>query len=158
MEWSDAFALLVFVVLCLGAASMGAIFTPGQWYEELDRPPWRPPNWLFPPAWAVLFCTIATAGWWIWRYAPPGEQTIPLAWWGVQLVLNAGWSPIFFGLRRPGLAFKEVLVFWTAILGTIIAFHGAYPPAAYLLLPYLAWVTFAAVLNHAMWRRNPQYG
>jgi tryptophan-rich sensory protein len=158
MDIPNGLALMVFAVLCIGAASMGAIFRPGAWYESMDRPPWRPPNWLFGPAWAVLFLTMAAAAWMIWSFAPPGQQTVPLAWWGLQLALNACWSPIFFGLRRPGLAFKEVLLLWCAVLGTVISFLGAYPPAGWLLLPYLAWVSFASVLNHAMWRRNPQYG
>lgn len=148
-------SLLVFIALNAAAAFSGAFFRPGAWYKQLDKPPWCPPDWLFGPAWTVLYTTIAVSGWLVWRTGGlEGPAWAALAIYGVQLVLNAGWSAVFFGMQRPGLALLELIVFWLSILATIIAFHGVYPPAAYLLLPYLAWVSFAGVLNYSLWRRN----
>jgi tryptophan-rich sensory protein len=156
MAVNSIVALTGFFAACFVTASSGAIFTPGPWYESLNRPSWRPPNWLFPPAWTVLFVTIAIAGWMVWRVAGLEGAIIPFAIYALQLVLNFAWSALFFGLRRPDLAFAEVLFFWASILATIIAFHGVDPAAGWLLVPYLCWVTFAAVLNFAMMRLNPR--
>jgi benzodiazapine receptor len=124
------------------------------WYERLAKPYWRPPNWLFPPAWAVLYLTIGFSGWLVWRTSGFAGAALPLAIYLVQLVLNAAWSPIFFGLRRPDLASFEIIMLWLSIVVTIAAFHSVNAAAAWLLLPYLAWVTFAAALNFAVWRLN----
>jgi tryptophan-rich sensory protein len=156
MDFGAILALGGFVAVCFVTASSGAIFTPGQWYETLAKPWWRPPNWLFPPAWTVLFITIAVSGWMVWRVAGLAGAAIPFAVYGLQLVLNFAWSALFFGLRRPDLAFLEVMALWGAILATIIGFHGIDPAAAWLLVPYLCWVTFAAGLNFAMMRLNPR--
>ena len=92
--------LIGFIGACLLAARIGARYRPGDWYERLAKPRWRPPNWLFPPAWAVLYLTIAVSGWLVWRTSGFGGAALPLAIYLVQLVLNAAWSPIFFGRRR----------------------------------------------------------
>ena len=148
-------SLFVFIGACVAAASSGAIFRPGQWYERLNKPRWRPPNWLFGPAWFVLYAMIAVSGWLIWKTA--GMAAAPaLALYGFQLVLNATWSGIFFGMRRLGLALAEMALMWLAILATIIAFWPIDRGAAMLLLPYLAWVAFAFTLNASIWRRNPR--
>ena len=102
-----------------------------------------------PPAWAVLYLTIAVSGWLVWRKVGFAGAVLPLAIYLVQFVLNAAWSPIFFGLRRPDLAFIEIIMLWMSIVATIAAFHPVNATAAWLLLPYLAWVTFAAALNFA---------
>ncbi len=151
MTLSDTLMLLGFFGACFVIASSGAIFKPGDWYENLAKPPWNPPNWLFPPAWAVFFTLIAIAGWLVWRQVGFG---LPLAVYGVHLLLNAGWSAIFFGLKRPDLAFAELVVFWLSILATILVFAPISATAAWLLAPYLAWVTFAGVLNWSIWQRN----
>lgn len=153
MTMSDGLGLGAFVFACIVAASSGAIFRPGAWYDSLAKPSWRPPNWLFGPAWTVLYVMIAIAGWLAWKKA--GLFSLPLALYCVQLVLNAAWSGIFFGMRRMDLAFAEVLVLWVAIAATIWAFAGVDTTAAWLMVPYLAWVTFASVLNLAVWRLNP---
>ena len=154
MDIFSSIVLIGFVGACLLAATTGAAFPPGDWYERLAKPSWQPPNWLFPPAWAVLYLTIAVSGWLVWRKVGFAGAVLPLAIYLVQLVLNAAWSPIFFGLRRPDLAFIEVIMLWMSIVATIAAFHCVNATAAWLLLPYLAWVTFAAALNFAVWRLN----
>ncbi len=154
MTSSDALALAGFFVACLAAAMTGALFRPGLWYEGLAKPSWRPPNWLFPPAWSVLYATIAVSGWLVWRQEGLAGAAFPFAVYGAQLLLNAAWSALFFGLRRPDLAFGEVILLWLSILATILVFRPLNGLAAALLLPYLGWVGFAGMLNFAIWRLN----
>lgn len=154
MDLTETLGLVGFFGACFAFSASGAIFMPGDWYEGLAKPSWNPPNWLFPIAWAVLYATIAVAGWMVWRRAGFAGAALPLAIYGVQLLLNAGWSAVFFGLRRPDWAFAEVLLLWLSILATILAFHPVHAGAAWLLVPYLCWVSFAAVLNFSVWRRN----
>lgn len=147
-EW---LALGLFFGAAVATASSGAIFSPGAWYAGLAKPRWNPPDWLFGPAWAVLFCAIAVAGWLVWRAAGFGPALIAYA---VQLVLNAAWSWLFFGLRRPDLAFCELCLLWLSIALCIALFLPVSGTAALLFAPYLAWVTFAGVLNFTLWRLN----
>jgi tryptophan-rich sensory protein len=135
------------------AASTGAIFRPGAWYEGLAKPPWRPPNWLFGPAWALLYALIAISAWLVWRADGFGTALVI---WSVHLVINAGWSAVFFGLRRPDLACAWILLLWASIAVTIAAFAPVSLLAAWLLAPYLLWVSFATALNFSIWRRNPR--
>lgn len=150
--------LLAFVVACGAAASSGMFFRPGAWYRDLAKPPWRPPDWLFGPAWLVLYITIAVAGWLVWRQWGADGAALALAVYAIQLVFNWLWSAIFFGLRRPDLAFFEVVCLWLSIIATIAAFYPVDETAAYLLIPYACWVSFAAMLNLSIWRRNPGHG
>lgn len=149
------YSLLVFIGLVVLTATGGGIFRPGLWYDSLERPSWTPPDWAFPVAWTALYAMIAVSGWMVWDAAGPGEATLPMALFGIQLVLNFLWSAIFFGLKRIGLALLEVSLLWLSIIGMIVTFYPIAPGAAYLLVPYLVWVTFAAALNFAIWRRNP---
>jgi tryptophan-rich sensory protein len=144
-----------FLGACFAAALSGAVFKPGAWYEGLAKPPWRPPNWLFGPAWALLFLMIATAGWLIWGRAGFAGASLALSIYGVQLLLNAAWSGFFFGMRRMDLALADLCLLWLSILGCIITFWPIDERAAWLMVPYLAWVSFAGVLNWTMWRMNP---
>lgn len=154
MTLESIIALGVFVLANFAAASSGAIFKPGEWYRTLSKPSWTPPDWLFGPAWTVLFIMIAVSGWLVWREAGLAGAAVPLAIYAVHLVLNAAWSALFFGMKRPDLAFFELCVFWLSIAATIAAFFPVSATAAYLLLPYLGWVTFAGALNFSLWRRN----
>ena len=97
----------------------GRLFRPGEWYGQLDKPPWRPPDWLFAPVWTVLYAMIALSGWLVWREAGFAGAALPLTIYGLQLILNAAWTPIFFGLRRPDLAVIEIALVWASILATI---------------------------------------
>ena len=154
MDLTTTLGLLGFLGACFVAASTGAIFKPGPWYEALAKPSWRPPNWLFPPAWAVLYILMAIAAWLVWREAGFAGAPLALMLWFAQLALNAAWSWIFFGLKRMDLAFVELSALWLAILATILAFALHSSTAAWLMAPYLAWVSFAGFLNLTMWRLN----
>ena len=128
----DIFSIIVFVGfvgICFLAATTGAMFRPGDWYEQLRKPAWRPPNWVFPPAWTLLYLTIAVSGWLVWRTSGFAGAALPFAIYLVQLMLNASWSPIFFGMRRPDLAFIEVVMLWLSIVATVAAFHRVNPVA-----------------------------
>ncbi len=143
--------LLPFVAACFVVALSGAVFRPGTWYEGLAKPWWRPPNWLFGPAWTVLYVCIAVSGWLAWRQAGWG---LPMTVYAVQLLLNACWSAVSFGMRRLDLAFGELILLWLSIALTALLFAPVSTAAAALLLPYLAWVTFAGVLNFTLWQMN----
>ncbi|MDO9707562.1 TspO/MBR family protein [Paracraurococcus lichenis] len=146
--------LIGFLACCYLAASTGAFFRPGPWYEGLAKPAWNPPNWLFPIAWAVLYTMMAVAVWLVWREAGFAGAGLALGLWFLQLALNAAWSWLFFGLKRMDLALAELCALWLAILATIVTFAAVSPLAAWLLAPYLAWVSFAGVLNAKLLQLN----
>jgi len=146
--------LAVFALANVAAASSGAIFTPGEWYRRLHKPTWTPPDWLFAPAWTVLFAMITYAGYRFTIDAEPGERLVPLTVYGVQLVFNAAWSALFFGARRMDLALVDALLMFAAIAATIVLFAPISPVAAWLMVPYLLWVGFASALNYSIMRRN----
>jgi tryptophan-rich sensory protein len=160
-------ALILFLLVCFGVAAFGAQFTPGEWCAALEKPPWNPPAWVFGPVWTLLYAMMAVAGWMVWRggdaagwgasggavrAAGADGRRRALAVFALQLVLNGAWSWLFFGLHRPGLAFAEIVTLWLAILATTVLFWKQRPLAGALLLPYLAWVSFAAALNFELWR------
>ncbi|WP_424811168.1 TspO/MBR family protein [Roseococcus sp. YIM B11640] len=151
-EW---LILVGFIVTCFAAALAGAFFPPGPWYERVRKPRWNPPKWVFAPAWTLLYILMGVAGWLAWRQMGFG---LPLAVFGIQLVLNFLWTAIFFGAKRPDLAFYEIVVLWLAILACVLLFAPSSPWGAGLMLPYLAWVTFAAALNFEIMRLNPGPG
>jgi len=150
---TEILALGGFLLACFAAAATGAVFKPGPWYERLNHPPWRPPNWLFPIAWSVLFLLIALSAWLVWRVDGLGW---PIAVWGISLAINAGWSALFFGLRRMDWALVELIALWLSIVATIVVFAPIDATAAWLLAPYLVWVSFAGCLNASLIRRNPR--
>ena len=114
------------------------------WYESLDRPGWQPPDAAFGPVWIVLYITIIVAAWLVWRRVGLSTALVP---WAVQLVLNAGWSVVFFGLEEPGWAVLEIGALLLAIVWTMATFWRIHRIAAVILVPYLAWVGFAAALT-----------
>ncbi|MEM1371024.1 MAG: TspO/MBR family protein [Pseudomonadota bacterium] len=144
-------SLGVFVALVVVAASTGAIFAPGEWYDGLSKPSWTPPDWLFPVAWTVLYFMIAIAGWLAWR-----EQGVGLlvGIWCVHLVLNSAWSYFMFGAQRIDLAMYDVLGMLATMLVFMVLAWPLSQMAVYLFVPYLAWVSFAAVLNWRVWQLN----
>ncbi len=156
MDPESFVSLLVFVLACAAAATPGIAFRPGAWYRRLAKPSWCPPDWLFGPVWLVLYVTVAVAGWLVWRKAGIDGAILPLAVFVLQLVLNGLWSTLFFGLRRPDLAFVEIVGLWLSILATIALFHPIDATAAWILIPYAAWVGFAMLLNLSIWRLNPE--
>lgn len=148
------FGAIGWLALTFAGAWLGSRFLPDQWYQQLPKPTWNPPNWIFAPVWTVLYLFMATAAWSVWnRYGIEGA-VVPLLLFVVQLLLNAAWTWTFFGLHRPGMALVDIVVLWVVLLITLITFWGLEPLAGVLLLPYLAWVTFATALNWTIWRMN----
>lgn len=148
------------LLLCFGTSAVGALATvsAGTFYESLVRPPWAPPAWLFGPVWTSLFLCMAIAAWLVWRSpGPPASRTLALWLFVAQLALNAIWSWLFFAWRLGAIALLEVLVLWLLIAATAATFRRVSRPAALLMVPYLLWVAFAATLNAALWRANPQW-
>ena len=135
-----------------GFATMGGV---RDWYPTLVRPSFAPPTWVFGPVWTTLYLMMGFAAWLVWQRRGTGAQVrTALVLFTVQLVLNALWSPLFFGLRSPGLALAEIVVLWWAILATLVVFWKVRPVAGGLLVPYLAWVSFATILNAGFWLLN----
>ena len=150
-------ALLGFVALCLGVAAIGGWATSisvDGWYQTLDKPRWTPPDRVFAPVWTILYLMMAVAAHRVWRRAGVKGGRGPLALFGVQLALNLLWSILFFGLQRIGLALLDIVLLWTAIAATAVAFWRIDRLAGILLLPYLGWVTYAVALNAAIWHLN----
>lgn len=147
-----AFALLSFLVSAIGGAVTAT--SVDSWYQGLNKPFFNPPDWLFPLAWTTLFAAMSVAAWWVWRHGPSAAVSRALKLYGLQLVLNVMWTALFFGLRAPAPAFFQIIVLWLAIAATIKAFADVDSWAAWLMLPYLAWVSFAGLLNAAIWQLN----
>jgi len=149
--------LAAFVGACLAAGVIGTWLSGAMqsaWYAELRRPQWAPPAWLFGPVWTVLYASMGTSAWLVWRGHGWRRGGNAMAAFMVQLALNSVWSGIFFGLRAPGWAFVELVALWVAILVTVVLFRRLERVAAMLLIPYLAWVSFAGALNFEIWRLN----
>jgi tryptophan-rich sensory protein len=155
----DIAKLIVSIVACQCAGIIGSIFTTPAiptWYATLEKPSFTPPNWLFAPAWITLFLLMGIAAFLIWRQGlEQKEVKTALIIFLVQLVLNALWSVIFFGLQSPLYGMVVILALWVAILLTILRFFKLSTAAGALLLPYILWVSFAAVLNISIWILNP---
>jgi translocator protein len=153
-------ALLLFVGLALAAGAFGFLFSPGRsaaigaWYAALAKPPWVPPNNWFGPVWGALYLIMGTAAWMISRERYHEHQRTALAAYFVQLLLNAAWSPLFFGAEYVGAGLFVMVALWLAILWTMREFFRVRAAAAWMLVPYLAWVTFAMALNFSIWRLN----
>jgi tryptophan-rich sensory protein/uncharacterized protein YbjT (DUF2867 family) len=149
--------LMVCLVICLAAAALGGVFTAssaGDWYRTLRKPAWTPPDSVFGPVWSALYLTMGVASWLVWLRSDSKRTRGALGLFGVQLALSVAWSGCCFGLRNPGLALAELGVLLVAIGATTVAFRRISPLAAALLVPYLAWSAFAAVLNASIWRLN----
>jgi tryptophan-rich sensory protein len=150
-----ALGLVGWLVLCFAAAALGGLSSrPGDWYAQLRKPAWTPPGWLFGPVWTVLYAVMAVAAWLVWQRGGFTAQFLPLGVFLLQLLFNALWSPLFFGLHKPGLAFADIVLLWVALGATLVMFWKVRPVAGLLLVPYLVWVTFASALNFAIWRLN----
>ena len=153
------FGLLIgSVLIAEGAGAIGSLFTApaiSQWYQFLNKPPFNPPNYLFAPVWIILYALMGVAIYLVVRdgWSRPGVRTASVL-YGVQLVLNAIWSIIFFGLRSPFWGLIDIGLLWIAIVFLIPVFHKLNKAAAYLLVPYFLWVSFAAALNFSIWQLN----
>jgi len=157
MKSNDALKLVASVLLSFSAAGVGSLATSTQsdWYRELIKPSFNPPGWVFGPVWTVLYILIGVSFFLVWRRGFPGKAgRAALVCFLVQLALNAVWTLLFFGLQSPALALVDIVALLVAIVLTIILFSSISRVAACLLIPYLAWVSFATVLNGAIWRLN----
>jgi benzodiazapine receptor len=147
------------VVLCLFVGFAGSLVTvtgPGSWYDLLIKPSFNPPSWLFFPVWTTLYILMGVALFLVLMERRKGKDvTVPLVLFGIQLVLNALWSYLFFYFESPLLGLIGIAGLWIFIVATIISFYQVNRVAAVLLLPYIAWVSFAAVLNYALFMLNP---
>jgi len=146
-----------FVAMCFLAAAIGSWFTAGSvksWYPTLLKPNGTPPAWVFGPVWTTLYLLMGTAAWLVWRQRPVADVTPALALFFAQLALNATWSFVFFGLRRPGMALLEILALLAAIIATLTSFASLSRLAFWLMAPYVAWVSYATFLNFGIWRLN----
>lgn len=154
----QAAGLLGWLLLAFAAAGVGGLASAnaGAFYSELIRPSWAPPGWLFGPVWSILYAFMAIAAWLVWRERGFSGARSALVLFCVQLAANALWSWLFFVWRQGGFAFVEVLLLWSLILVTVVLFWRVSKLAAALLLPYLAWVSFASALTLALWRLNPE--
>lgn len=150
MEFFTLF--LTYLAACGAAAATGAMFQPGDWYKNLNKPRWTPPDWLFPVAWTVLYLSMSVAAA---RVAMAGESGQALAFWSVQIALNTLWTPVFFGLRRMGAGLVIISLLWLAVAATMLAFWQVDWIAGALFAPYLLWVSVAGMLNRSVWVRNP---
>ena len=149
--------LVGWIVLCFVAAVVGNLGTSRgvvDWYPTLMKPSWNPPSWVFGPVWTTLYVMMGIAAWLVWKDRGWSGARLALTLFVAQLALNAAWSVLFFGMRRPGWAFAEILVLLAAILVTLGLFWGIRRAAGLLLVPYAAWVAFASILNGAIWRLN----
>jgi benzodiazapine receptor len=149
--------LFGWLALVIAAAAVGGLASAnaGGLYAQLDRPAWAPPAWVFGPVWSVLYLMMGVAAWLVWR--PDGFRgaRVPLGLFVLQLALNASWSWLFFAWHLGGWSVLEIVVLWLFIIATVVAFWRQRPLAGILLLPYLAWVSFASVLAFTLWQRNP---
>lgn len=144
-------------VLCFAVAGIGGAWSTGEvsgWYRTLRRPAIAPPDWVFAPAWTLLYALMSIALWRVWLAPPSSTRSWALAIFAVQLTLNLTWSWIFFRQHAIGAALAEVVGLWIAIATSVVLFARVAPAAAWLMVPYLAWVTFATALNAAFWRLN----
>lgn len=150
-------ALVGWIVLLVGLGAItGVMFGPGEWYAALLKPTWNPPSWLFGPVWTLLYISMAVSLWLV-RREPDGDDLMrqrALALFAIQFLLNLAWTPLFFGLHSPGLAFVGICLLWIALLSTMLTFGRVRALSGYLLLPYLLWVSFALVLNGTIWLMN----
>jgi translocator protein len=158
MKLKDFFQVLGWVFLSEAAGLIGSVFTAQSiptWYAQIIKPTFAPPNWVFGPVWTTLFALMGIAAYLVWKTQKRSSaRQIALGLFAFQLVLNVVWSLVFFGLRNPGLAFLEIILLWLAIAATMYSFARVSKPAAFLLVPYLVWVSFAGFLNYRIWQLN----
>lgn len=158
MKISNTLKLIIAILICEIIGMIGSLFTIpaiAGWYAHLVKPEFAPPNWIFGPVWTLLFMLMGIAMYLVWKNGLD-RRDIKIAFgvFACQLFLNSLWSIIFFGLRSPGEAFVEIIFLWLAILVTIIVFSKISKPAAWLLVPYMLWVSFAVFLNYSIWVLN----
>jgi len=158
MKFSEMKKLIFSIFICLFAGFIGSFFTSPAiptWYATFQKPSFAPPNWVFFPVWTSLFIMMGISLFLVWQKGW-GDKKVKTAIYifAGQLVLNALWSAVFFGLKSPILGLMEIIILWIVILATIMSFMKISRTAAYLLIPYILWVSFAAIVNFFIWRLN----
>lgn len=151
---NSVIGLFFWLAASAATAAVGALFRPGVWYRSLAKPSLTPPDAVFPLVWNLLFIMMAFAAWRIWRECGFRRARLSLGLYIFQLLLNAGWMWLFFGLQLPGVALAEILLLWVILLAITVCFWRCDALAGLLMLPYLLWVGFAAWLNYGLWRLN----
>lgn len=143
----------LFLIACGAAGATGGMFPPGAWYDQLEKPTWTPPNWLFPVAWTTLYiCMSAAAA----RVAMMEGAGLAMALWAVQIALNTLWTPVFFGLQRIKSGLIVLGMMWISVAACTLALFALDTISGLLFLPYLAWVSVAAALNYSVMQLNPE--
>lgn len=158
MKPKGAYKLLAAIVICQSAGVVGSLFTYSSiptWYAELEKPFFSPPNWLFAPVWIALYTLMGIAAYIVWQKGT-GKRNVRNAMYlfGAQLALNALWSILFFGMRSLLYSFVEIVLLWILIVATTIQFYNISKKAAMLMIPYILWVSFAALLNFSILMLN----
>lgn len=154
----DLLGLAFFVALCLGIGALGAAVVATSvdtWYADLIKPSFTPPDGVFGPVWTALYVLMAVAAWRVWRTADRDTRRGALTLFALQLALTLGWTAVFFGLQKIGAALATIVVLDVGVVVTMLAFRSIDRWAGLLMVPYLAWVSFATVLTIAIWRLNP---
>jgi benzodiazapine receptor len=152
--------LAAFIAAALAAGAVGAVFSPGvsaaanHWYALLAKPAWAPPNGWFAPVWCALYVLMGASAWLIWRERYHRSRNVALAAYAIQLLLNAAWAPLFFGAKNIGAGLFVIIALWLAIAWTIREFAVVRATAAWMMAPYLIWVSFASALNLTIWKIN----
>lgn len=154
---TKTYKLIIALVVPQLVGGLGSVFTASSvrsWFPTLEKPLLNPPSWVFGPVWTLLFLMMGWAFYLVWSSEDNEKKTMAYGAFAIQLVLNLFWSIIFFGLKNPALAFAEILILWLAIIFNIFIFHRISRLSAWLLVPYLLWVTFASYLNYSIWILN----
>lgn len=150
--------LIVSIGLCLAVGAISGYFTTSEiqtWYATLNKPTFNPPNWIFAPVWTTLYILMAISFWLVWKSeVSAAVKNKAMLFFIIQLIFNFFWSIIFFSLHQTGFAFVEIIFMWLFIVLSIVSFYPISKTAAYLLLPYLLWVSFATILNFFIWKLN----
>lgn len=152
-----SYSIIISIIIAEGAGIIGSVFTVSglkDWYLTLVKPSWNPPSWVFGPVWTILYALMGIAAAMVWQQKDAPGAKLALQIYGVHLVFNVLWSILFFGLKNPGLAFAEIIMLLALIIITTVLFWKISPWAGALMLPYIAWVSFAAYLNYTIWRLN----
>lgn len=149
-----AVSFIGWLVFCFAAAGTGLFVSTDGWYTGLHKPAWNPPSWLFGPVWTLLYTMMAVAAWLVWSEGGWKPHRWSLGMFCLQWLFNALWTPVFFGAHRAGWAFLDIVLLWIALATTVVRFWRTSLLAGAMLLPYLAWVSFAAALNLSIWRMN----
>lgn len=148
--------LILSITVCLAVGGISGFVTANEipgWYVNISKPSFNPPNWIFGPVWTALYIMMGIAFFLVWKSNVPVKEKAYLL-FGLQLILNFFWSILFFSMHALGVALIEIILMWVCILLTIVSFYPISKPAAYLLIPYLLWVSFASVLNFSIWKLN----